>query len=118
MLHHIKSQSQRFSHAIRGIIHATLHDQSFQLQVIGGAIILPLFIYFFSPMTQTELFFLVLGWVLILITELQNSSFEEALDRLHPEMHESIGKSKDMASGAVLFAGLFLLFVMVQIAFF
>jgi len=114
----IKKQALRFVHATRGIIHATSHDQSFQLQVIGGVIILPLFIYFFSPLTQTELFFLVLGWILILITELQNSSFEEALDRLHPDLHESIGKSKDMASGAVLLAGFFLLFVMLLIAFF
>lgn len=49
----------------------------------------------------------------MLITELQNSSFELALDRLHPELHDTIGKSKDMAAGAVLTAGFFLIFVLV-----
>jgi diacylglycerol kinase len=51
----------------------------------------------------------------VLITELQNTSFEEALDHLHPELHDKIGRSKDMAAGAVLTAGIFLALVMLVI---
>jgi diacylglycerol kinase len=60
---------------------------------------------------------LMLSWMLVLITELQNSSFESALDRIHPDRHDDIGKSKDMAAGAVFVAGLFALFVVLIIVF-
>jgi diacylglycerol kinase len=59
--------------------------------------------------------FLALSYALILITELQNTSFEKALDRLHPELHDDIGASKDIAAAAVLTAGLFALVVVLTI---
>lgn len=116
MLQLILHQFSRVAHALEGITYATLHDKSFQLQVLGGILILPLFVWLFFPLSEVEFLFLGLGWALVLITELQNSSFEEALDHLHPELHEKIGTSKDMASGSVLLAGFFLLFVMIVIA--
>jgi diacylglycerol kinase len=58
----------------------------------------------FSPLAAWEWLFIGLCWILILITELQNSALEEALNRIHPELHENIGRSKDMAAGAVLLA--------------
>ena len=112
----IQKQYQRFLHALRGIKTAVRYDKSFQSQVIGGIIVLVIYYFIFRPFTQTEILFLGLAWTLILITELQNSSFEEALDRMHPEHHESIGRSKDEAAGAVLVAGFFLVFVMVIVA--
>lgn len=112
----IKKQIRRLSHAFRGLHYALGNDFSFETQVFGGIVALTVFWFFFKPLTQTELFFLVLAWTLIMITELQNSSFEEALDRLHPELHDSIGRSKDMAAGAVLLAGFFMIFVMIVIA--
>jgi diacylglycerol kinase len=114
----IKRIYQKFSHPLRGITYALLHDRGYQLQFVSGGISLALFSYFFAPFTQSEILFLGLAWVLILTTELQNSSFEAALDRLHPELHESIKRSKDMAAGAVLTSGFFLLFVMAMIVFF
>lgn len=107
---------RRFPFAVTGILHALQHDFSYQMQV---ALITPailVFGYVFWPLTESEIFFLGLAYALILITELQNSSFEAALDRLHPEHHEHIGKSKDMAAGATLTAGIFLIFVMAVIA--
>jgi diacylglycerol kinase (ATP) len=69
-------------------------------------------LFFFSPLTTAEVLFLILAYILILITELQNSALEYALDHLHPDTHDSIGRSKDMAAGAVLLAGIFLLIVL------
>lgn len=74
--------------------------------------------YLLSPLSQIELLFIGLAWILILITELQNSSFEEALDLLHPKLDERVKRSKDMAAGATLLAGLFLVFVLCGVAFF
>ncbi|MHB1279233.1 MAG: diacylglycerol kinase, partial [Bacteroidia bacterium] len=38
----------------------------------------------------------------VLMTEALNSALEVALDHLHPEIHPSIGKAKDMAAAGVL----------------
>ena len=114
----IRKQIQRFKHALAGIWYALKNDSSYQTQVFGGALAIAIFTYFFGPFSQVEILFLGLAWVLMLITELQNSSFENALDRLHPEIHDQIGKSKDMAASAVLTAGFFLVFVMVMIVLF
>jgi diacylglycerol kinase len=67
------------------------------------------------PLTPTEALFLGLGFALLLITELQNSSIEDTLDHLHPDHHDAVGYSKDLAAAAVLVAALFFLGVVVTI---
>ena len=106
---------KRLKYALTGITFALKTDFSYRTQFYGGLIAICVFYFFAAPLSQIELLFLVFAWVLILITELQNTSFEAALDHLHPELHDKIGRSKDMAAGAVLTAGFFLLFVMVVI---
>jgi len=104
-----------FPHAFRGITYALTNDFGFRKQFYGIGILLVIVISFFYPLTSSELLFIGLAYALILITELQNSALEAALDKLHPELHETIGVSKDMAAGAVLIAGLFLVLVIVVI---
>lgn len=41
---------------------------------------------------------------LVLGLELLNTALEQALDRVHPEQHESVRMAKDCAAGAVLLA--------------
>ena len=106
---------QRIQHALRGIVSAIRTDYSFRTQWYGGLIILTVFTYFLQPLSYHECLWILLGYILILITELQNSSFEKALDALHPELHDSIGASKDMAAGAVLIAGIFLTIVLITL---
>lgn len=103
----------RLSHPVRGIKYALRHDISFLGQVILGAIVVGLVWFFFKPLSTTEWLFVALMWILVLITELQNSAIEEALDKLHPERHESIGRSKDMAAGAVMLAAIYAAIVIV-----
>jgi len=106
---------QKFKYAFSGIVVALRTDKSYRLQFYGVALAIAIFIYFTLPLEKVDILFLGLAYALILITELQNSSFEAALDKIHPEKHDEIGKSKDMAAGAVLTAGFFLVFVMVSI---
>ena len=94
----------RFSHPFRGLIYAVKNDQHFQSQFFGGILFILLMWLIFSPLAAVEWLFIGLCWTLILITELKNSALEEALNRIHPELHENIGHSKDMAAGAVLLA--------------
>ena len=113
----IKRNLKRLKYAFSGIWFALTTDFSYRWQFFGGLAAISTFMLMFQPLSQAEYLFLGLAWVLILITELQNSAFEAALDRLHPEHHHDIGRSKDMAAGAVLIAGFFLVFVMAMIIF-
>lgn len=98
----------RLKYALSGIYFAIGNDFSFRLQWYGGLTILAVVLLALHPLDRYELLWIFLGYTMILITELQNSSFELALDRLHPELHDDIGRSKDMAAGAVLLAATFL----------
>ena len=106
----MQKQNRRFRNAFRGFIVAAKMDSNFKFQLLSGLFFIG-FGYAMCPLTETEFFFLILAFVLIIITELQNTSFETALNRIHPEQHDYIGKSKDMAASAVLTAGLFALIV-------
>ncbi len=107
-----KYHIRRFIYPIKGILYALRNDRSYRFQFYGVASVLALFVYLLQPLNETEILFIGLSYALILITELQNSSFEAALDRIHPEKHDDIGRSKDMAAGAVLTAGFFMVFVL------
>lgn len=107
----------RFPHAFRGLAYAVVTDFGYRTQVYLGVAVGILVSITFEPLESWEFLFIALSWALILITELQNSALEAALDKLHPELHESIRRSKDMAAGAVLIAGVFLLVCLVTIGY-
>lgn len=106
----------RLTYALAGIRFAIKTDFSFRTQWYGGLVVLTIICYLLQPLDRFELLWILLGYTLILITELQNSSFELALDKLHPELHDDIGRSKDMAAGAVLIAAFFLTITLLVIA--
>ena len=101
----IKRTLRRFPHAIRGFSYALINDFSFRTQFYGGGVVVGLLLWLLPTITPQELLLLFFGWGLLLITELQNSAIEAALDKLHPELHPAIKQSKDMAASAVLVAG-------------
>lgn len=101
----IQHTLKRFRYAFGGISFALKNDHSFRTQVLIGLPFVFLVSYFGSPLTQFEWVLLIGSYAFVLITELQNTAFEAALDHLHPELHDRIGRSKDMAAGAVLLSG-------------
>lgn len=102
------------AHALSGILSATKNDLSFRIDLLLGLVFLSIG-YLLWPLTTPEILILLLSWVLILITELQNTSIETALDRIHPERHREIGMSKDIAAGAVFIAWCFACVVVVML---
>lgn len=94
------------THAFRGLGYAYQSDRSFRMEV-GGALII--FVYasllcFLRPLSFDEGLFLASGYVFVLVTELINTAFETAFAKLHPAHDDLVGRSKDIASGAVLVA--------------
>ncbi len=87
---------------------ALRHDFAIQFEVVVlGIIGFPLSYFVFGPFSARELLLLVFCWFFIIVAELQNSAIEVALDQIHPEHHEAIGRSKDLASAAVVWAAVF-----------
>lgn len=111
----INKNINRIKYALAGIMYALRTDYSYRTQAWTVLLVISIAVAVLQPLQQTEILFLGLAYALILITELQNSSFEAALDHMHPDEHDSIGRSKDMAAGAVFTAGLFLVFVLIMI---
>lgn len=112
----IENQRRRVGFALKGFCSAYRNDFNFKLQAWSSLFFI-VFGYIVWPLSQTEILFLALAYTLIIITELQNTSFEMAIDRLHPELHDDIGTSKNIAAAAVLTAGLFALAVVATILF-
>lgn len=105
MQNFLKSRQAAFGHAFRGIallfrssVHARIHALAFAAVVFAG-------IFFKINNTEWLTIFLVSG--LVLAAESLNSALEEALDVLHPQQNSKIGRSKDLAAGAVLLSAIF-----------
>lgn len=97
-------------YSLNGLKKAYQRDESFRMEV-WSAVLWILFGFFAWPLSQMEFLFLSGSYSLILITELINTAFEAALERLHPERHELISVTKDIASAAVFMAVIFAIIV-------
>lgn len=75
------------------------------------------FVYVCWPLREIEALLLLFSCVLIVVSELHNSALEAALNRLHPELHDEIKASKDIAAAATLTAALFALGVTIWILY-
>jgi diacylglycerol kinase len=79
-----------------------LQDRAFRFEVLLGLIFFPFFIVHFWR--TLELLLLLLGYFIILITEMINCSIEKVVDLVSPEIHPLAKWAKDTASAAVLLA--------------
>jgi len=91
---------KRLSYSLQGIRSAWRQEASFRFQCLMAAAVVALLIALRPPAIWWALLLLNCG--LVLASELFNTSLEQALDHLHPELHPAIKVSKDCAAGAVL----------------
>lgn len=96
----------RLSHPLRGLVYAFVHDSAVRIEVALAVIGLPI-VYVVFNLSANELLLLVFCWFFVVVAELQNSAIETALTTLHPEHNEAIGRSKDLAAAAVVWAAVF-----------
>ena len=94
-------------YAVHGLSHAYRADKSFRMEINYGLPVYLLLGWYLYPLQAGELLFFILSYLLMLIIELVNTAFEKMLDRLHPEEHELIKRSKDIAAAAVLVSFVF-----------
>lgn len=96
----------RLLNPFRGLWYAFVHDSAIRIEAVLAIIGLPI-VHFFFDLSLTEFLLLLFCWFFVVVTELQNSAIEIALTKIHPEHDEAIGRSKDLAAGAVVWAALF-----------
>lgn len=102
----MKNQSfaTRLSFAINGIRDALARERSLRTQAWCALAMVAVLAWLRPPALWWALCSLSAGLVLAL--ELLNTALERTLDRLHPDLHDSIRAAKDCAAGAVLCASI------------
>ena len=85
-----------------GLIYAYKEESAFRQELALSLILIPLAIYL--PVTPVEKIVLIASVILVLITELLNSSVEAAIDRISFEVHDLSKRAKDFGSAAVMLA--------------
>src|SRR5210317_643255 len=96
-----------FLYALNGLILLVKTERNFQ--IIVGCMVVTLIVgfgldHYGQHLTRFEWAVLWLAMGSIFVSEALNSALEEALDTLHPDKAEGIGKAKDMAAAATLVA--------------
>ena len=86
----------------RGLIFAFKEESAFRQELALAIFLIPLAI--FLPVTSSERLLMIGSIMLVLITELLNSSIEAAIDRISFEINDLSKRAKDMGSAAVLLA--------------
>lgn len=94
------------SHPFRGLKYAFTRNDATQIEFVLGAVGLPV-VYFLFNISINELLLLTFCWFFVMVMGLQNTAMEVALTKIHPEHSEEIGRSKDLASAAVIWASVF-----------
>ena len=112
----MKRIKEKFAHPLRGLIHVLFKDRGVQAILLVGGIGIFVLQYYFGPISDEGNILLTLCFFLVVITELQNTALETALDKGHPDRHQDIGRSKDIASASVLCAAVFSLVCALYIA--
>lgn len=89
-----------FSYAWEGVRYAIGHHRSFLLQVIAGAGVMGMGLWF--GVTREEWLILLVMVFVVLGAELLNTSIETTLDYMTREHHLKVKVAKDVAAGGVL----------------
>jgi diacylglycerol kinase (ATP) len=90
--------------AFKGAFLLIKNEASIQVQVTIAILVTIAGFYFNISSTEWMIQLLVIG--IVLSAEALNSAIEEIADFIHPEHHNKIGYVKDVAAGAVFFAGI------------
>jgi len=104
MLQYLKKRLAAFGYALKGMADLLLHHPHAHLHAIATLAVISLAIYF--PIDRLEWAILLLCVGLVWSAEAFNTAIEYLTDLVSPGYHPMAGKTKDMASGAVLFAAI------------
>jgi len=88
--------------SLAGVAAAARHESSFQIELAGCVVLLPLGLWLGGSGVERAL--LVSSVLIVLCAELVNTALEAAVDRISLEIHPLARRAKDIGSAAVLLA--------------
>lgn len=100
---------KRFKYAVHGLLLGLKTDRSIRLHWLVAALVFLAGIILRLPPLQWAILIITIFFVIIM--EYINSAIESFADRVHPEQHFAIKKTKDLAAAGVLLAAICAFFV-------
>lgn len=100
MVHHIKSFAQSFMYAFTGVKHALKYNHNLRIHFVVGVLVAVASLYF--DVNAFEMGILGVMIVLVICTEMINTSIEEMVDLITTEHRRQAEIAKDVAAGMVL----------------
>lgn len=100
MIKFIQQRLASFKWAFKGLGDLFSHHPNAKMHLLASIIVVPL--AFLLQVSLVEWCLLILCIVLVMAMEAMNSALEYLADKVSPEHDALIGKSKDIAAGAVL----------------
>lgn len=100
LINSLRKNRKSFKYAFNGIAYLLRYENNFKYQVVAATVTVAL--AFYLRLTSTEWLIVIILIGLVLMAEASNTALEKFLDVLHPEIHPTVGKAKDLAAGAVL----------------
>ena len=97
--------ARSFGYAWQGIKYSFKHNQNIKIHIAVAFIVL--FLGLFLGLTKYEMFSIALLIVLVISSEMINTSIEEVVDLLVDEHNEHAKAAKDVGAGMVLLVSLF-----------
>lgn len=99
-----KSRCKSFKHAFNGIKILFIQEQNFKIHVI--ATVLVLFFAIILDVSLLNWILLLFSIVIVVVSEIFNSSIEKLCDLYSIEENKNIKKIKDISAAAVLIASI------------
>jgi diacylglycerol kinase (ATP) len=103
-LNFFKGRLKSLTYATKGAFNLIFTEHSIMVQTSIAILMTILGLYF--NISKTEWLFQILVTGLVLSIEGINTAVEKVCDFVHPDFHNKIGFIKDIAAGAVFFAGI------------
>ncbi len=91
-----------FGYSMAGILATLKLEMAFRMEVAAAVILIPIAV--FLPISLLFKAIVIGSMLLVLVTELMNSSMEWVVDYISKEKHLYAKRAKDMGSAAVFFA--------------
>ncbi len=98
-----------FAFSMKGYRAAIKYEESFRMELVAGAILLPLGLWLGESAVERAI--LIFPLFLVLVAELLNSGIETTIDRISTEHHPLSGRAKDIGSAACFTAQMSLILI-------
>jgi diacylglycerol kinase len=97
-----KSLVKSFGHAFEGLLHAVKYNRNLKIHFLTALVVIIASIFFHITLFEKEILGVMI--LLVILSEMINTSIEEMVNLITTEHRREAGIAKDVAAGMVLVA--------------